>query len=236
MRGPKLKQGILAVCLALLSFVGTFSQEPPDFGSFVTGVVSDQTGAIIPNAEVSFEGINGKKLTTTNMFGRYWAQLPRGEYKMTVSARGYCDISRPTFELGQLETLTFNVTLFSRIIRTLVEIDPVTKKRIERSIARNPFEEIVFKICNRDRPGSVTIRYGKMVMENQTYVFSGFSTSIRGILDGNTFEREDLMPVSVFFGNEELRSDEVRFDKKKEILLMRNVRWTHVREGQAMEI
>jgi hypothetical protein len=60
--------------------------------STVTGVVSDSTGAVVPNAKVELTdiGTSGKTSTTTGSDGGYtFASVKPGNYHLTVSAKGF---------------------------------------------------------------------------------------------------------------------------------------------------
>ena len=94
----------------------------------IDGIVRDPTGAVVPNASVTAveAGTHLEYSTKTNGSGEYLlAQLPVGQYDLTVSLQGFKQISQPnvelhagdhlrqafTLELGeQSETLTVSVT------------------------------------------------------------------------------------------------------------------------------
>jgi hypothetical protein len=74
---------ILAVCspLAAQSITGS-----------ITGVVTDSSGAVIPNAEVTVvnKGTNSRSAARADVSGNYSLPLlPRGEYRVEVSAPGF---------------------------------------------------------------------------------------------------------------------------------------------------
>src|SRR5437763_8174057 len=74
--------------LLIFSAVCVFAQ---DTGT-ISGTVRDNTGAVIPQAEVSVTSVatGAVRKTTTNSDGDYLiAGLPAGQYNITVSAAGF---------------------------------------------------------------------------------------------------------------------------------------------------
>ncbi len=110
--------------ILLLSAASAFSQM--NTGE-IDGVVRDPTGAVVPDATVAAveAGTHLEFSTKTNGSGEYLlAQLPVGQYNLTVSLQGFKQIAQPnievhagdrlrqafTLELGeQSETLTVSV-------------------------------------------------------------------------------------------------------------------------------
>ncbi len=81
----------LNLSLLLLGFVAAASLHAQDTGQ-ITGTVRDNTGAVIPGAEVTITSIAqgvGRK-TTTNSDGDFLvAGLPQGTYDIAISAKGF---------------------------------------------------------------------------------------------------------------------------------------------------
>ncbi|HLX86480.1 MAG TPA: carboxypeptidase regulatory-like domain-containing protein [Terriglobales bacterium] len=78
----------IAVLLAMFSAVNLFAQDTGD----ITGTVRDNTGAVIPGADVKIIGTAGgvQRDTTTNNDGGYLeAGLPGGTYNIIVSSKGF---------------------------------------------------------------------------------------------------------------------------------------------------
>ncbi len=106
--------GRLLPTLALLAAVSS-SLWAQDTTGKITGVVTDSSGAVIPNATVTVTNIatNQTKQTTTDNSGVYQAlQLPIGSYRVTVSAPGFEQTTVQSNTALQInQTLRIDVTL-----------------------------------------------------------------------------------------------------------------------------
>ena len=81
----------LASCALILLFSTSLLLAQTVTGS-ITGVVTDQTGAVVPNAEVTAENVatGVKTHEVTNNTGTYTIRfLPVGSYRITVSSQGF---------------------------------------------------------------------------------------------------------------------------------------------------
>src|SRR6185437_11340570 len=105
---------ILAVVL-VLSFLCAVQAAAQDTTGKITGVVTDATGAIVPNATVTVTNAatNISHSTTTNAAGLYQVlQLPIGLYRVTAQAPGFAQTtiaSKTALEINQ--TLRIDVQL-----------------------------------------------------------------------------------------------------------------------------
>ena len=89
----------IAATLTLVASSATFAQTVT--GS-VTGIVSDATGAVVPNAAVvAINTATGVRTpTTSNATGEYSLRfLPIGNYKLEVTAAGFSKLTIPAFNL-----------------------------------------------------------------------------------------------------------------------------------------
>jgi hypothetical protein len=101
----------LMVCLLIGS--ATLLRAQNDKGS-INGVVSDSSGAVIPNATVTANDIDTgvATKTTSNAEGVYHLGfLSPGHYQLTVQASGFNTANLPAFTLEVLQVATFNVTM-----------------------------------------------------------------------------------------------------------------------------
>ena len=83
------RAGAFLLCCAIATATVTFGQMNT---ADITGNVADPTGAIIPGATVTAQQVSTQQKHTavTNEAGQYLlAQLPLGEYKLTVDAQGF---------------------------------------------------------------------------------------------------------------------------------------------------
>ncbi len=89
----------------------------------VSGVISDPTGALIPNAQVSATRSDG---VTTNAAsdarGLYTLHLPPGEYRVQVSAAGFESSKATTVRVLAGRTLSHNVQLALGIVEEQVRV------------------------------------------------------------------------------------------------------------------
>jgi Carboxypeptidase regulatory-like domain len=91
----------------------------------VTGIVTDQSGAVIPGANVVATnmdtGVNSS--ATSDSAGVYRIGfLPIGPYQVTVTAQGFGTQTVPVFQLEALQTATFNVKLATGSVSTTVTV------------------------------------------------------------------------------------------------------------------
>jgi hypothetical protein len=80
----------------------------------VTGFVTDQSGAVVPGAQVIARNVDTgvDTPTTTNSSGLYRIDfLPIGHYQLMVDAKGFNKETLPPFTLEVLQTPTFNIRL-----------------------------------------------------------------------------------------------------------------------------
>ena len=100
--------------LAILFLAATAALAQSD-RSTLTGVVTDQTGAVVPGAKVDLVNkATGLKYTTsTNDYGLYsLTGLPVGLYELTAKAMGFLDtVFRIQVHVAETKTLDFYMWL-----------------------------------------------------------------------------------------------------------------------------
>ena len=79
----------------------------------LNGKVTDQTGAVIPQASVTVSGPGGKKTNaTTDQLGGFQMQsLPPGSYDVSATAKGFAPYSQTGVVLAPGKTQTLNLSL-----------------------------------------------------------------------------------------------------------------------------
>jgi hypothetical protein len=110
------------VAAAIVSTLPLFAQI--DNGN-ITGRVTDQSGAIIPGAQVTVTqtAMNFETVTQTNVEGLYRAvQLRPGPYRVTVVAQGFKRYVRDNLELRMAATLAVNIQLEIGAVAESVEV------------------------------------------------------------------------------------------------------------------
>jgi hypothetical protein len=98
------------LCLVVASFLVTIFAQPANaqglYGS-VTGTVTDQTGAVVPGAQVTItnDATGLKRQATTDGIGVYRVlDLPQGTYTIEVSASGFKPLKKTNvgMRIGQV--------------------------------------------------------------------------------------------------------------------------------------
>jgi Carboxypeptidase regulatory-like domain len=99
-------RSIWAILILVSSFMPALAQSQT---ASVSGKVTDQTGAVIPQATVMVRGSDGKQSTaTTNQEGAFQINgLAPGTYSLSAGANGFATLQKPGVELtaGQRQTL-----------------------------------------------------------------------------------------------------------------------------------
>ncbi|MDQ3253347.1 MAG: carboxypeptidase-like regulatory domain-containing protein [Acidobacteriota bacterium] len=99
------------------------------FTAAMRGVVTDPTGAAVPNAKVLITQAerNAQHATTTDDEGRYHASaLPPGQYTLTVEAGGFKKYFRSAFPLVVQQQATVDVQLEVGEVSSVVEVHGAT--------------------------------------------------------------------------------------------------------------
>src|SRR5262249_48640435 len=102
------------VLLIFLSGFLTIEVSAQTTNGLMTGTVSDTTGAVVTDAEVTVTnlGTSLTRHTTTNGTGTYiLPQLPPGLYKVEVSKTGFASVGRERVELEVNQSVTIDFQL-----------------------------------------------------------------------------------------------------------------------------
>jgi len=108
---------IAVLCLAAIGYAQTDTAR-------VVGTITDTTGAVLPNANVTItEVTTGRVVTTTsNGTGEYAANaLPIGKYKIEVAAQGFKTASAD-FQLQVSQVLEISLKLETGVTSTTVDV------------------------------------------------------------------------------------------------------------------
>ena len=113
---------LVVFCVCLLLASSAFAQETT---GGIQGTVKDPSGAVVPNAKVSVSAsslVGGKELETdANGYYRF-ANLPPGNYTVTVQASGFATSKRDfVLEVGHLPTVDFALEVGKA--ETIVEVN-----------------------------------------------------------------------------------------------------------------
>src|SRR5262245_5445071 len=107
-------RGVSLLCSIALIFAGAYSVRAQVISATLTGVVTDASEAVVPNAKVTITNtLSGDvRRTTTNTEGYYtFASLPAGTYKVTVEAAGFVSHEVTDVQFTGAERRNVNVVL-----------------------------------------------------------------------------------------------------------------------------
>ncbi len=151
----------------------------------ITGLVTDQVGAVIPGASVVAHNMDTgvDSPSTTDSAGLYRiSYLPIGRYQVTVSAAGFGTQTVPAFSLEAVQTATFNVKLATGTVSTTVQVsdaapilntnDPTLGSTFTANTIQNfPLNGLDFSALTLYIPGSVSTAGtgGTTSIERSTY-------------------------------------------------------------------
>ena len=110
---PRSIRAVLII-LALLLFGAVLAQAQTTPTASVSGIVSDPSSAVVPNAKVTVTDLNrgGPLVTQTNGAGVYLVKdLIPSDYKITVEASGFRNYEVDSFPLTTSQAAVLNVTL-----------------------------------------------------------------------------------------------------------------------------
>ena len=103
----------VAVAFVLAGVVTVSAYAQNIFGSIV-GTVVDQTGAVLPKAEITVTNIStgDKRVVTSDTSGNYQAlSLPRGSYTIDIEATGFKHFSRSPIDVHVDQTARVDVAM-----------------------------------------------------------------------------------------------------------------------------
>lgn len=115
----------LASCALILVFTTSTLLAQTVTGS-ITGVITDQTGAVVPKAEVTAENTatGVKTREVTNNTGTYTIRfLPVGSYRITVTSQGFSTQTVPVFALEINQTAKIDASLQPGNTTNTVEVN-----------------------------------------------------------------------------------------------------------------
>ena len=142
---------------ALASFLAFCGQPLLAQGVFatLTGVVSDPTGAVVPNAKVVLTdaGSGSARDTQTNSDGFFtFASVPVGTYNISVTAGGFKDFTGTNITLGGGESRNVNVTMNVGTAAETVSVDAGNT-----ALAVTDSGESSFALSNKDLENFVQV-------------------------------------------------------------------------------
>ena len=193
----------------------------------IIGVVTDQNGAVVPNATVTItnQGTNEKRTAQADAEGRYEVpSLPNGVYSVEATANGFKAATVKDLRLAVGEKARADVMLNVSGVDAVVTVSDQTRTDTETSTVGDTIasERIQDNPVNgRDFTGLLATIPGSVQSTNQ------FQTSINGIpstfggtsvlVDGVDAGRVDLNGTSNVLGRIESRINRVSMDSIQEV-------------------
>jgi hypothetical protein len=121
------------LCLGLVSLVALFALvaviptalQAQEITGGITGTITDQSGAAVPNAMVTATDTQRRTVwpTQTDSAGLYnFPRLPVGEYAVKVEARGFESLVHPAFELQMNQIARVDIQLKVGAVTQTVEV------------------------------------------------------------------------------------------------------------------
>jgi hypothetical protein len=144
---PSLAIAAIALCLAVL-FLGS-SQSFAQFSSGFTGIVVDQTGALVVGAKVTAtnEATHVASIAVSNEAGNFRVpSLPGGVYTVEVNASGFKDWKQTGVQLESNQTKTLYPSMALPTQATSVQVNEavaaveIDKSDTSREIAQQTIE------------------------------------------------------------------------------------------------
>lgn len=220
----KIRRASSFLAVVLLSVAAVFGQS--NTGS-ITGVISDQNGAVVPNATVTItnQGTNETRTVQADAVGRYdIPTLSTGTYSLTATATGFQSATVKDLRLSVGERARTDITVSVGGVDAVVTVSDQTRIDTETSTIGDTIEiqRITDNPVNgRDFTSLLATVPGSVQSTNQ------FQTSINGIpstfggtsvlVDGIDASRVDVNGTSNVLGRIESRVNRVSMDSIQEV-------------------
>jgi hypothetical protein len=180
----------IAALVSFLVFCGQPLLAQGVFGT-LTGVVSDPTGAVVPNAKVVLTdaGSGSARDTQANSDGFFnFASVPVGTYNLSVTAGGFKDFAATNITLGGGETRNVNVGMNVGTAAETVSVDAGNTALAVTDSGERSFALSTKELENFTQVGSNAAEYIKIVpgfgVANGTHNKANYSGQTVGI-NGN---------------------------------------------------
>lgn len=227
-----IKNMIRAVSLAVLAVIFTAAAIAQSNSGTITGVVTDQNGAVVPSASVTVtnQGTNEKRTVQTDANGRYEVlSLPNGVYSIEAVASGFTAVTKKDLSLAVGEKARADISLGVSGVNAVVTVSDETRVDTETStvgdtinsarINSNPVNGRDFTQLLATVPGSVqTTNQFQTSINGIPSTFGGASVLVDGIDAG----RIDLNGTSNVLGRIESRVNRVSMDSIQEIQVVQS--------------
>src|SRR5437899_4476402 len=137
----------------------------------ITGIVTDATGAALPNATITATntGTNAQRTTTSGLGGQYrFDLLPGGVYNIKAESAGFSPTEAKDIELLVGTTVTANLPMKTGTVSTSVEVNAANQlldiEKTDSSTAVTPQQIVDLPLNGRDMANLAILAPGvKMV-------------------------------------------------------------------------
>jgi hypothetical protein len=172
---------VISVLAATLLFCSTLCGQttapPTRTQTFhVHGRIRSSSGYDVDGAKVQFQSQKGSETVSSDNKGFYAADLPLGDYRMTVTSPVFRPIHRPLFRVESPNSYTFDFTLHPSPLMTDVPfpIDPSPALREAVLYDISPYGEDFFPVPSADGvPFVLYVRYASETLADQTHSYVG---------------------------------------------------------------
>lgn len=121
-------KGVSFCLLALLALAPVAWGQTQITTGVIQGVVTDQTGAIVPGANVEVKNVetNFTKNLSTDEDGRFvFLQLPPGSYTLTAAKQGFATIVQESFPLTVGQAISLDLSMKVSDVEERVTVDAI---------------------------------------------------------------------------------------------------------------
>ncbi len=172
---------VISVPVATLLFCSTLFGQTTALATqtqtfHVHGRIRSSSGYDVDGAKVQFQSGRGSKTVSTDSKGSYSADLPLGDYRMTVTSPVFRPIHRPLFRVESPNSYAFDFTLHPSPLMTdvPVPINPSPALRATILYDISPYGEDFFPAPSTEGvPFVLYIRYASETLANQTHNYVG---------------------------------------------------------------
>jgi hypothetical protein len=230
MKNPAIKFIKRAASLTAIATIFAFTIFGQSNTGSITGVITDQAGAVVPNATVNItnQGTNEKRTVQTDSEGRYDVpSLPTGVYSIEASGSGFSASTVKDLRLAVGERARADLSLAAGGVAAVVDVVDQTRVDTETStladtidtprVTDNPVNGRDFTQLLATVPGSVqTTNQFQTSINGIPSTFGGSSVLVDGIDAG----RVDLNGTSNVLGRIESRVNRVSMDSIQEVQVL----------------
>ena len=161
-----IRRSVCCVVFLCSLFLGECSSSAQSIFATLTGVVSDPSGSVVPNAKIVLkDAMSGSTRTTeTNGDGYYtFASVPVSTYNLTVDATGFSQYKAKDISLGGGERRNVNVALAIGVAGETIQVDAENSMIAVTDSGEKSFALATAELQSFTQVGSNAAEYIKIV-------------------------------------------------------------------------